>query len=90
MAELKDQPYLNFIVSLNLGTTIGAAFDDVSEVRKVFDETMNEHWQYRVHADAAMYGPAMPILKPYGDKSAKITDLGIDTFTISLWKFLGV
>lgn len=44
LAELSDQPYLNFIVSLNFGTTVGAAFDDVFEVRKVFDEIKNEGW----------------------------------------------
>lgn len=37
-----------------------------------------------------MYGPAFPILKPIGEKSTSITECGIDTFTISLWKFLGV
>lgn len=90
LAELKHQPYLNFIVNLNFGTTTGAAFDDVFEIRKVFDEVKNENWKYRVHCDASFYGPTLPILKQYGEYSTKIKEAGIDTITISLWKFLGV
>eukprot|EP00347_Sterkiella_histriomuscorum_P004325 403360874 len=90
LAELKDQPYINFIVALNFGTTFGPAFDDVFEVRQVFDEMKNEEWRYAVHVDGAMYGPTLPILKQYGEKSRSITECGIDTFTISLWKFMGV
>lgn len=90
LAELKDQPYINFIVALNFGTTFGPAFDDVFEVRRVFDEMKNDEWRYTVHVDAAMYGPTLPILKQYGDKSHSIVECGIDTFAISLWKFMGV
>ena len=50
----------------------------------------NEEWRYAVHVDGAMYGPTLPILKQYGEKSRSITECGIDTFTISLWKFMGV
>jgi glutamate/tyrosine decarboxylase-like PLP-dependent enzyme len=63
LAEMKDQPYINFIVSLNFGTTYGPAFDDVFEVRKAFDESKNDEWKYVVNVDAAMYGPTLPILK---------------------------
>lgn len=59
-------------------------------MRKVFDEVKNDDWKYTVHVDAAMYGPTLPILRQYGDKSDSIIACGIDTFTISLWKFMGV
>lgn len=81
---------MNFIVSLNFGTTYGPAFDDVIEVRKVFDEVKNQGWRYAVNVDAAMYGPTLPFFKQYGEKSRSLTELGIDTFTISLWKLMGV
>lgn len=90
LAELKDHPYLNFIVNLNFGTLTGAAFDDVFEIRKTIDEIKNENWRYTVHMDAAFYGPTLPILKQYGDYSTRLSECGIDTVTISLWKFLGV
>jgi glutamate/tyrosine decarboxylase-like PLP-dependent enzyme len=63
LTELKDHPYLNFIVNINFGTTMGAAFDDVFEIRKVLDEVKNENWRYTVHMDAALYGPTLPFLK---------------------------
>lgn len=90
LTELKHHLNLNFIVNINFGTTTGAAFDDVFEIRKVLDEVKNENWKYRVHCDASFYGPTLPILKQYGDYSNKISEAGIDTITISLWKFLGV
>lgn len=75
---------------MNFGTTYGPAFDDVFAVRKVFDEEKNEGWRYVVNVDAAMYGPTLPIFKQYGEKSTSILDCGIDTFTVSLWKLMGV
>ncbi|CDW74185.1 histidine decarboxylase [Stylonychia lemnae] len=90
LAEMKEHDYMNFIVSLNLGLQIGAAFDDVQEVRKVIEEVKNENWRYTVHGDAAMYGPTLPFLQQLGDKSNKIIECGLDTIAISLWKFLGV
>ncbi len=90
LAELKGKSHLNFIVNINFGTTMGAAFDDVVEIRKIFDEVKNEEWKYTVHMDAAFYGPTLPFLKQYGELSRSLTELGVDTIAISLWKFLGV
>lgn len=63
LAELKSNPFLNLIVNVNFGTSLGAAFDDVFEIRKVLDEVKNDDWKYTVHMDAAFYGPTLPILK---------------------------
>jgi len=56
----------------------------------VIEEVKNDNWRYTIHGDAAMYGPTFPILKPLGEKSNRIIDLGLDTIGVSLWKFLGV
>ena len=63
LSELKHKRHMNLIVSLNFGTTFGAAFDDVVEIRKIVDELKNEDWKYAVHMDAVFYGPTLPILK---------------------------
>jgi glutamate/tyrosine decarboxylase-like PLP-dependent enzyme len=43
-----------------------------------------------VHLDAALYGPTLPILRQFGEKSDNLMSCGVDTLAISLWKFLGV
>lgn len=63
LAELSQHPYLNLIININFGTSMGAAFDDVFEIRKALDEVKNENWKYTVHMDASFYGPTLPILK---------------------------
>lgn len=90
LAELKSNPFLNLIVNVNFGTSIGAAFDDVFEIRKVLDEVKNEDWKYTVHMDAAFYGPTLPILQQFGENNLSLPEIGVDTCVISLWKFLGV
>lgn len=50
-------------MNINFGTTTQAAFDDVFEIRRIFDELKNPGWTYVVHMDAAMYGPTLPVLK---------------------------
>lgn len=90
LMSLKEEDDLNFIVNINFGTTTQAAFDDIFEIRRIFDEYKNPGWTYVVHMDAAMYGPTLPILKQFGDRSSNLVDCGVDTVAISLWKFLGV
>jgi glutamate/tyrosine decarboxylase-like PLP-dependent enzyme len=63
LTELKHKKHLNLIVNINFGTTYGAAFDDVVEIRKVLNEIKNEDWNYAVHMDASFYGPTLPFLK---------------------------
>lgn len=90
MMSLKEEDDLNFIVNINFGTTTKAAFDDVFEIRRIIDEVKNPGWTYVVHMDAAMYGPTLPILKQFGERSTNLIECGVDTVAISLWKFLGV
>lgn len=90
LESLKCEEELNFIVNINFGTTTKAAFDDVFSIRNIFDTVKNPKWNFVVHMDAAMYGPTLPVLKQFGDKSNNLLDCGVDTVAISLWKFLGV
>jgi glutamate/tyrosine decarboxylase-like PLP-dependent enzyme len=90
LKSLKEQEDLTFIVNINFGTTTQAAFDDVFAIRAIMDDLKNPNWEYVVHMDAAMYGPTLPVLKQFGEKSDSLTSCGVDTVAISLWKFLGV
>ncbi len=89
LSELKHKSHMNLIVNVNFGTHFGAAFDEVVEIRKVLDDVKNEDWKYTVHMDAVFYGPTLPILKQFGEK-INLKELGVDTVSIGLWKFLGV
>lgn len=37
-----------------------------------------------------MYGPVLPILKPFGEMKNFLNDIGANSMAISLYKFLGV
>lgn len=90
LTKLQKYQNINFVVNVNFGTTTLAGFDDVFEIRRIFDELKNEGWNYTVNMDMAMYGPTLPILRQLGDQSDSLTSCGIDTCAISLWKFIGV
>ncbi|CDW77452.1 histidine decarboxylase [Stylonychia lemnae] len=47
------------------------------------------NWNFVFHGDALLYGPTLTILKQYGDQIKSLREEGLDTMSISLWKFLG-
>ena len=44
LTRLQKYENLNFVVSVNFGTTCHAAFDDIFEVRGIFDELKRDGW----------------------------------------------
>jgi glutamate/tyrosine decarboxylase-like PLP-dependent enzyme len=67
LVKLQKYQHVNFVISANFGTTCLAGFDNVLEIRRIFDELKNEGWNYTVNLDMAMYGPTLPILKQFGE-----------------------
>lgn len=72
------------IISVNLGTTMKGAVDDVSKIKAIFKKlAINE---YYIHADAAFFGMVLPFLRP---KVAFGFETGIDSIAISGHKMIG-
>lgn len=62
LLKLKKQEHLNFIISINFGTTSLAGFDDIKAIKECFEAFKNVSWEYLIHVDAALYGPTFLIL----------------------------
>lgn len=90
-SHMEITPHIPFIVHVNLGTTTTGAIDNVLEIKKVLEEHARKpNMHFIVHADAALNGAALPVLKPFGDGVKNyFKDLGISSIAISGHKFFG-
>lgn len=76
------------IILLNYGTTELGSIDDIKYIKEKLVERNIPHY---IHVDAALYG-GIPNNQKYspGEKNYIISDLKIDSISISLHKYLGV
>lgn len=89
---LIHNPYAQLIVAANIGTTTLGAIDNIPEIKRTLDQLIKEtkaSTHYTIHADAALLGMVLPILKPFGDVKNYFEGCGINTIAISGHKFLG-
>jgi len=77
------------VVSLNVGTTVKGAIDDVREVRRALREAGYGEGDAYVHADAALFGTTLPFAGPEARRLLRF-DEGIDSVSVSGHKFVGV
>jgi glutamate/tyrosine decarboxylase-like PLP-dependent enzyme len=79
-------PYTQIILVTNVETTLFGAIDDIPSLHTLLKRCIREnnaHIHYTIHADAALLGVALPILKPFGHLQNYFTALGVNTITIS-------
>ena len=79
-------PYSPIIVVVNIGTT--SATDDVPSV-KLLDKAKRKP-KYTIHADGALTGFVLPIIKPFGDVPNYFDAIGVNTMAVSAHKYPGL
>ena len=89
--HVREHPHRSIILVANIGSTVTGAIDDLRQIKCVMDKFTNNGLttRYAIHCDAALYGMALPITKPFGPIGDYFRDLGIDTMTLSGHKLLG-
>ena len=87
IVDLVSKNSSKIILSLNVGTTVLGGIDDIISIfEMVKDLNLKHSFIYRIHTDAAILGPVIPLLKPF--KEYKIFDY-TDSLIFSGHKILG-
>ena len=82
------EPHRTALVVANVGSTMYNAIDNVPEISKILKMSQ---LTYAIHADAALMGPALPVMNLWGDGIKNyFDDLGINSMAISGHKFFGI
>ena len=78
------------IVNVTAGTTQTCAFDDIPAIYAMLDEIVGDEEKFGLHLDAAMMGPVIPIIQPYGPNKVNVfKHFNVKTMAISGHKFFG-
>uniref|UniRef100_A0A0K2USE3 Uncharacterized protein n=2 Tax=Lepeophtheirus salmonis TaxID=72036 RepID=A0A0K2USE3_LEPSM len=73
------------IINLNIGTTLKGAIDNIKKAKIIFRKL--KLTKYHIHCDAALDGGFLPLINNAPQHGF---DLGIDSLSISMHKYLGV
>ena len=83
--------HINIIIFANVGSTCFGAIDDIPRINILLKrKTKNgEISKYTIHADAALIGLALPIIRAFERVTNYFDEIGVTTMAISCHKLLG-
>jgi histidine decarboxylase len=89
LLHLEAHPHSPVIVVANIGTTVSGAIDDIPGIKKILDSAKRKP-KYTIHADGALTGFVLPIIKPFGDVPNYFDAIGVNTLAVSAHKYPGL